>query len=77
MICLDSGYKLAHTQSVCTRPFFPRRERPGDEARFNIVTWSSMGKIFSLLPCLNHVTRIAAYLSHMTSVTVRLGEDTV
>ena len=29
----DSGYKLAHAQSVCTRPFSPRWERPGDEAR--------------------------------------------
>ena len=28
----DSGYKLAHAQSVCTRPFSPRREGPGDEA---------------------------------------------
>ena len=26
----DSGYKLAHAQSVCTRPFSPRWE-PGDE----------------------------------------------
>ena len=29
----DSGYKLAHAQSVCTRPFSPRWEGPGDEAR--------------------------------------------
>ena len=28
----DSGYKLAHAQSVCTRPFSPRWEGPGDEA---------------------------------------------
>ena len=28
----DSGYKLAHAQSVCTRPFSPRREGLGDEA---------------------------------------------
>ena len=28
----DSGYKLAHAQSVCTGPFFPRWEGPGDEA---------------------------------------------
>ena len=27
----DSGYKLAHAQSVCTRPFSPRWEGPGDE----------------------------------------------
>ena len=29
----DFGYKRAHAQSVCTRPFLPRREGPGDEAR--------------------------------------------
>ena len=29
----DSRYKLAHAQSVCTRPFSPRREGPGDEAK--------------------------------------------
>ena len=29
----DSWYKLAHAQSVCTRPFSPRREGPGDEAK--------------------------------------------
>ena len=28
----DYGYKLAHAQSVCTRPSSPRREGPGDEA---------------------------------------------
>ena len=28
----DSGYKLAHAQSVCTSPFSPRWEGPGDEA---------------------------------------------
>ena len=28
----DFGYKQAHEQSVCTRPFLPRREGPGDEA---------------------------------------------
>ena len=26
-------YKLAHAQSVCTRPISPRREGPGDEAK--------------------------------------------
>ena len=29
-------YKRAHVQSVCTRPFLPHREGPGDEAMFNI-----------------------------------------
>ena len=29
----DSGYKMTHAQSVCTRPF-SRGEGPGDEARF-------------------------------------------
>ena len=28
----DSGYKLAHEQLVCTRPYSPHREEPGDEA---------------------------------------------
>ena len=28
----DSGYNGAHAQSVCTRPFSPRWEGPGDEA---------------------------------------------
>ena len=28
----DSGYKLPHAQLVCTRPFSPRWEGPGDEA---------------------------------------------
>ena len=32
----DSGYKLAHAQSVCTRPFSLHREGPGDEA---ITDW--------------------------------------
>ena len=32
----DSRYKLAHAQLVCTRPFSPGREGPGDEAN-NIV----------------------------------------
>ena len=31
----DSGYKLAHAQSVCTRPFSPRWEGPGDEAKLS------------------------------------------
>ena len=31
----DSGYKLAHAQSVCTRPFSPHWEGPGDEARMD------------------------------------------
>ena len=29
----DSRYNGAHAQSVCTRPFSPRWEGPGDEAR--------------------------------------------
>jgi hypothetical protein len=28
----DSGYKLAHAQLVCTRPFSLHWEGPGDEA---------------------------------------------
>ena len=28
----DSGYKMTHAQSVCTRPF-SRGEGPGDEAK--------------------------------------------
>ena len=33
----DSGYKLAHAQSVCTRPFSPRWEGPGDEATLDDI----------------------------------------
>ena len=29
----DSGYKLVHARSVCTRPFSLHREGPGDKAR--------------------------------------------
>ena len=32
----DSGYKMTHAQSVCTRPF-SRGEGPGDEATFEHV----------------------------------------
>ena len=32
----DSGYKLAHAQSVCTRPFSPCWEWPGDEATWRV-----------------------------------------
>ena len=28
----DAGYKRVHVQSLCTSPFLPRREGPGDEA---------------------------------------------
>ena len=39
----DIGYKLAHAQSVCTGPFFPRREGPGDEAmRLHIIEQSTI-----------------------------------
>ena len=40
----DSGYKRAHAQSVCTRPFPPRREGLGDEARtvFNSVSYKPL-----------------------------------
>ena len=34
----DSGYKLAHAQSVCTRPFSPHWEGPGDEANSSYDT---------------------------------------
>ena len=36
----DSGYKLAHAQSVCTRPFSPRWEGPGDEASMHYTLYS-------------------------------------
>ena len=32
----DAGYKLAHAQSVCTRPFSPHWEGAGDEAYLSI-----------------------------------------
>ena len=39
----DSGYKLAHAQSVCTRPFSPRWEGPGDEA----ILWYTNAKSYT------------------------------
>ena len=35
----------AHAQSVCTRPFLPHRERPGDEAKFYIEPFSLLNHI--------------------------------
>ena len=58
----DSGYKLAHAQSVCTRPFSPRWEGPGDEAKKT--------RIANIHPYPSYVCPITQRVSIVSPVTV-------
>ena len=73
----DFGYKWAHAQSVCTRPFLPCREGPGDKAyryiRIGKVVNDSRSAFISIHVALVKGQKIFSYYTESVFLNINLS----